>query len=240
MSCTEIAKTDTLEKYLLGELDEEGAGAFEEHYFACAECSDAVQDAAALISELADERWAVRDKRWPEWTSQWVFLAAAAVLVLAIGASFWLWSPGPSASSTAVLAELSVIEAPPYEPKTLRGGSGGAERGFHEAMAPYLSGDYGATIEGLEDIAAAGPGSIDVSFYLGACYLLTDRPQDAIESLGMVVETGRMPYLEWARFYRAQAFLRLGDREAAKADLEAVLTIRGELEESAKAALDRL
>ena len=240
MSCSKIARTDTLEKYLLGELDEDRACAFEEHYFACAECSDAVQDAAALITELADERWAVRGKRQPERTSQWVLLAAAAVLALAIGASFWLWSPSSTAPSPTVLAELARVEPPPYEAKVLRGDRGGAEREFHEAMAPYLLGDYAPTVEALEAVAAAHPGSIEASFYLGACYLLTDQLQEALESLDNVVETGEMPYLEWARFYRAKALLRLGDRKAAKADLEAVLTYRGELEESAKAILDRL
>lgn len=240
MSCTEIARTDTLEKYLLGELDEERACAFEEHYFACAECSDAVQDDAALLSELVDERWAVRDKRHPEWSSQWVFLAAAAMLVLAIGAFLWLRAPSGSAPSPALLAELSAVEAPPYEPKILRGGNDGPDRAFHQAMAPYLSGDYATTVEGLEAVVAAAPGSIPVSFYLGTSYLLSDRPRDAIGSLGTVVEAGEMPYLEWARFYRAKAFLKLGDGEAAKADLGAVLMYHGELEESAKEILDQL
>jgi tetratricopeptide (TPR) repeat protein len=240
VSCSEIAGTDTLEKYLLGELDEEKASAFEKHYFACAQCSDAVQDAAALISELADERWAVADEPRPGWTSQWTLLAAAAVLVLAIGASFWLGSPSPSDLSPTVLAGLSAIEAPPYEPKLLRGTDGGSDRGFREAMVPYLSGDYVGTIEGLEAVAAADPDLIEVSFYLGACFLLTDRPHEALESFGNVVETGEMPYLEWARFYRAKALLRLGDREAAKADLEAVLTYHGELEESARVILDQI
>ena len=241
MNCFEVQRGDYIEKYLRGELSEEESQELEKHYFSCEDCYESLRDLSAARTELAKERWSVPDKRpGTGWVGGWAWAWAAALLILAVGLAIWLRSPEPMGLSEEVMTELAAIEPPPYAPRSLRSPEEEAEDPFAEAMIPYRQGDYLRAADRLEGVVQVHPRNATVHFYLGASYLLTDRPELAITSLGTVLELGEGRYLEWARMYRAKAHLRLGELEAARDDLEAVASQGGELAAIAQGLLDQL
>jgi tetratricopeptide (TPR) repeat protein len=241
VDCAQVERDGITLKYLLGKLDEEDRQAFEEHYFSCSVCYEALEADMALQSELVEDRWQVVEESSPAvWRPQWAFAAAAAVVVLVLGAVLWFRVPGPQMQPSSVLAELSEVDPPPYAPKSLRGVENQARRELHAAMAPYQKGDFTMAIPLLEAVAQAQPTHPAAHFYLGACLLLTDRPEEALESLSRAVTLGESPFLDWALFYRGKAHLHLGNRDAADDDLSEVAGRGGELAAAAQEILDRL
>jgi tetratricopeptide (TPR) repeat protein len=107
-------------------------------------------------------------------------------------------------------------------------------------MAAYQEGDLTAAIPGLERAVALDEGLDKAHFYLGACYLLEDQPQEAVDSLSRVAAIEDSPFLQWAHFYRAKAHLRLGDLDAALADLSEVISVGGELQTRAEEVLEQI
>jgi tetratricopeptide (TPR) repeat protein len=241
VDCTQVERDGITLKYILGKLDEEDRQAFEEHYFSCGACYEALAADMALETELAENRWRVEERSSPAiWRPQWALAAAAAALVLVVGALLWFRVPGPQMQPSSVLAELSEVDPPPYAPKSLRGVENQARRELHAAMAPYQKGDFTMAIPLLEAVAQAQPTHPAAHFYLGACLLLTDRPEEALESLSRVVTLGESPFLDWALFYRGKAHLRLDNRNAADDDLSEVAGRGGELAAAAQEILDQL
>jgi tetratricopeptide (TPR) repeat protein len=244
MNCAEVERDEYIERYLRGELEEGEAQALEEHYVSCDRCFRALEELSPLRTELVKERWAVEDEKtparwqWGGWTGAW--LGAAAVVAVAVGLGFWLASRPPGTEIDPRIAELSAVEPPPYTARTLRSTASRAERLFEEAMTLYEQGDYAAAIPGLEAAASADPESRQVLFYLGACYLLADQPQPAAEALGRLVDLGPSLYLERGRFLRAQALLRMGDLSAARTELEAVVSLGGDMNDEARRLLGLL
>jgi len=241
MNCAEVDSGEYIERYVLGELRDAEAQKLEEHYLECTRCFDGLNDVLALRAELADERRVMparpaRARR----QQRWIWMVTAAVLVVGVGLTL-MWSERKESPDTsAQIAELAAIRAPPYEPRNLRSPGGESMRLFREAMTRYQQGDYAGAIPGLDAAVRLDPSSAQSSFYAGACYLLTDQPTPAIESLTRVVELGETPYFERALLYRAKAFLGAGSLEPARRELEEVVQIQGELEAVARQILDQL
>jgi tetratricopeptide (TPR) repeat protein len=241
VDCTQVERDGITLKYILGQLDEEARQAFEEHFFSCDACYEALEADMALETELAEDRWRVAERSDPAlWRSQWVFAAAAAGVVLLLGALLWLQVSGPQTEPSAILAELSEVEPPPYAPKSLRGVESGTRQQLHEAMLPYRNGEFAEAIPLLEAVAQSQPTDPAAHFYLGACFLLTDQAEQALENLSKAVALGESPFLDWARFYRGKAYLRLGEVKRADEDLAVVADRGGELAAAAREILDRL
>jgi tetratricopeptide (TPR) repeat protein len=240
MNCKSVAQDKTVERYSAGRLSEAETEAFEQHFFECETCYQALQDHASVRAALAN---APREELSPAKPSSADFnpwwLLAAAVLVLGLGLVLWL-APWAGSPTDQVLIAASAVDAPPYEPRALRSVSGEGELQFREAMVAYEQGDFAAAIPGLERVLALDKGSDKAHFYLGACYLLENRPEEAIGSLSRVATIEDSPYSEWAYFYRAKAHLRLGDLDAALADLSEVISVGGELQTRAEEVLEQI
>ena len=235
MNCSDIENQDSIEKYLTGALSEAERERLEEHLLTCEACQDELEEMALLRTSLGDERWAVGEEpraSWLQWPWAWA-AAAAAALALGLGLVFWL-APWVGPPPDQALIAASMVEAPPYEPRTLRSVTGDAEIRFHEAMQQYLEGSYARAIPGLEAAVELDPSLDKARFYLGACYLLEDEPKKAIDSLSRVAELEGSPYREWAHFYRAKAHLRVGDLDSALSDLSEVISVGGELQPRAR------
>ena len=83
MNCEQARKQDLIEKYVAGQLPDGEMAAFEEHYFGCAECLEAVQVGQAIqLSGFQSKviSMPVRTQTRPRWM---VALSAAAALILA-------------------------------------------------------------------------------------------------------------------------------------------------------------
>jgi tetratricopeptide (TPR) repeat protein len=105
-------------------------------------------------------------------------------------------------------------------------------------MEFYAAGDYASAIPGLEKAADLDPSSPEYSFYLGACYLLTDRVSEGIASLGDTIDLGETPFLEEALFLSAKAHLLANDQTAARRELQRVISLEGEQSDAARNLLE--
>ena len=133
-----------------------------------------------------------------------------------------------------------MVEAPPYEPARLRSVNGEGTLRYQEAMTAYEAGAYAKAIPGLEQALELEPELAMARFYLGACYLLEDEPEPAIESLSRIADNADPQIREWALFYRAKAYLRLADVDSARRDLSEVMQLDGELRAEAEEVLEQL
>ena len=228
-----------IERYVTGGLPEGEQDRLEEHLLACESCRDELEDLALLRERFKDERWAVEEDRAPSLSTWlWAMGTAAAVVVLAV--FFWPRLVSQSPGLDTELGRLAQVEAPPYEPRSLRALDGEAEEIFEGAMVAYQEADYAGAVPGLEAAVASDPTLVKAHFYLGASLLLTDRPREAIESLGRVIGLTNSEYEEWAHFYRAKGYLQLGQIDASRADLEEVVGLEGDLRPQAEEVLEQL
>ena len=84
------------------------------------------------------------------------------------------------------------------------------------------------------------PQSVDVNFYLGACYLLTSQPQKAIDALKKATSPDAPDYSEQAHFYLAKAYLQMGNIASAQSELESSLRFHGVREGEARKLKEEL
>jgi hypothetical protein len=91
MTCREVADSNTVERYVLGRLNEDARREFEEHYFQCFRCLDEVQALQFLRTALKESSEAIRAAEpvgyWARiWAWKWIW-APALALALVIGLS---------------------------------------------------------------------------------------------------------------------------------------------------------
>ena len=239
LNCAEIEKSALIERYVAGDLAGGERDRLEEHLLACETCREQLEDLSLLRERFGQERWAVQDERVESrrpWS--WVLVAAAAVLALAV--ILWPRWVGPPESSDDRVGQLTQVQPPPFEPKSLRSGGGESESLFRKAMTAYQEGQFREAIPGLEAAVELDPDLTPARFYLGASYLLTGDARKAADCLSVVLETEDSPYREWALWLRSKASLGLGDVAAARRDLEEVVQRGGDLEAQAQEALNQL
>jgi TolA-binding protein len=148
-------------------------------------------------------------------------------------------SPQTQLSSPA-LEELAQVGAPPYSAVVLRGAEDKAQEDFKKAMQHYLKNDYAGAIPGLRAAAKASPETPSFHFYLGACYLLTDQADPAIESFRKTISLAHPAYSEPAHFYLAKAYLRKKNVSAAEQELQLTVQLAGSKAAEAQEILHQL
>jgi tetratricopeptide (TPR) repeat protein len=226
-------------KYLAGNLPNAEHDAFEEHFFECEDCFAGLEDLRALQAELAGTRARIEadaPRKVTPWRRTWAAgLAAAAAVVIGLTALLlgpWKTPMGlPTVS--AQLVEMARIDPPPYTPVRLRGATDEAQRQFRKTMESYTAGSYAAAIPGLEAAAKLDPEAPNIRFFLGTCYLLSERTGDGIEALQHVVDLGDTPFLEEALLLLAMGFLGNGDIESAMQHAEMVVSLEGDYQKQA-------
>jgi TolA-binding protein len=173
----------------------------------------------------------------------WIYALAAVVMTIAIGVFAWLavesrQDAGASQSHRAgpIPVErfqlLAQFEPPPYSRDARRASH---TRQFDAAMEHYLKSDFAAAIPGLRASVAAQSDGPEAPFYLGICWLLTADATAGMRSLQSVVDSGGTSYLEQSRYYLAKGLLAKGDVPGARAELESVIAMHGDLEKQSKA-----
>jgi TolA-binding protein len=133
---------------------------------------------------------------------------------------------------------LAQFEAPPYMP--VSGLDESHTRQFQGAMDHYLKGDFGGAIPGLRASVAAHADSPEARFYLGICSLLTGDGTAGLQNLQSVIDSGKTPYLEQARYYLAKGLLAKGDIPGARTQLGSVIGMHGDLERQSKSLLTNI
>ena len=247
MNCDDVQEQEIVEKYVTGRLSGGEAEAFEAHYFACERCCEELQTLQAVQSVLRRRTKAAHRPLQARW------LAAAAMLLVVLGAAWWAHRTGSLRQAVRIarrespvrvenardeaLALLARVDPPRYVRSVLRGD--GQER-FREAMRQYSLADYGAAAAGLQAVAEKYPQNSAAQFYLGVCYLMEDRNSEAAERLRKTVALGDSPELGHAHLYLAKALLRRHDTAGAEVELRQAIALDGEQRQEAQRLLERL
>ena len=129
MDHAEATRRLAVEQYLLGELSEAEREAFEEHFFACEECAEALDTSAALTAnakavfrEQAAFRRAEQAEtpRWRFWTG-WRFAPAAALAGWAVAgllAGYQIYANRTGSAQFVMTPAISVRAARAAKPLT--------------------------------------------------------------------------------------------------------------------------
>lgn len=230
MTCKQIESDGVIEQYVANKLTNAARKQFEIHYFECDQCFQTLEAYQATATALKKPR---RSRRW-------IWAAAAAAAVVIISLRFIPHKATPQIEPTPIL--MVQVDPPPFSVPALRSVPDSATRQFYSAMEPYERNDYPAAIESLKKFLDGSPKRLrpylDAEFFLGACYLLTNQADNASTALTPVV--AESPYLEEAHFLMADAWLKKGDPDHARAELEKVIGIGGDLKARAQALLASL
>ena len=265
MDCDRVAREEIVEGYLVGRLGEEERDAFEQHYFECARCFDELRTLQAIREELRAAPEFVAKARPP--LLRWAPAAGlAAAIVLAVGVALWM-RPVPAGVSETTnleparaerpelpqpreskpiaapepsLEQLARVEAPRYDPLTLRGVPSDATARFQRGMEHYRKADYGAAVDDLRTAAELDPNAAHIRFFLGVSHLMLGQDDAAIDGLRSTIALGDSAYLEEAHWYLAKAFLRRKDLRAAEAQLKKLVELRGSMSGEARRLLTHL
>jgi TolA-binding protein len=264
MNCKEVEEREILEGYLLDRLSESDREEFEEHYFECESCFSQLQTGLTVQEELRRHPRVGRQAGATLLRRAWFWTPAFTALALLLAVGIWWYSARerrsqPQVSSSplktnpegsgrsqsfaldaASLEKLARVEPPPYSAVVLRGAEDDAQEAFHKAMQYYLKGDFSNAIPGLQIAVKASPRTARFNFYLGACYLLTDQTDSAIESLRKTVSLDDPTYSEQAHFYLAKAYLRKKEVSRAEDELQTTIRLRGSKEAEADEILRQL
>jgi tetratricopeptide (TPR) repeat protein len=240
LRCEQLAAEDVPSRYLAGELSEAERDAFEQHFFECERCHEAVRLCQALRNPGTHRPLRRRPRQWIVWSS----LGVAAALLLAVAAgSFSRRQAAPARAPAAIQQSappselLAGFTPPPYRAPLLRSTP---DRPFAAAMDRYQRGDYAAAAIALRRLVVQRPGHQGAHFYLGICQLMALDSAGGIAELQQAVQLGGAAYLESARFYLAKAYLRRGNAADARSELGAIIALHGDSETQAREFLSRL
>ena len=239
MNCEQVRSEDIVERYILGEMDEDRRSAFEQHFFTCPSCFEELKLRQALQAELAEHDQDVDAAPTKISRRKWFIPSSLAASIIGIGFIVWALNTDPFGHSDALI-DLSEISPPDYAPSTLRQSPDEAQQQFRIAMLAYNEGLWQEAMSGLEAAAVLDPVAPNISFFLGVSQLLTDRSFQAVNTLNRTIAMGETPYLEEAYLYLAMAYLRQADAAAAQRELERVLEMNGALAGEARPMIQLL
>ncbi|MGB7760475.1 MAG: tetratricopeptide repeat protein [Bryobacteraceae bacterium] len=244
MDCEEIEETEIAEKYVTGQLDDIEQAEFETHFVACQRCFQQVQLLQDMQAALA-----------PRPSGHWRWLAISAIaasLLVAAGVTWLRLRPvsereaGQSAASSGThfparptldLTALAMVSPPRYSQPRWRAAG---QTGFDLAMQHYARGDYAGATPGLLAVLEGDPGNSAAGFFLGICYLMQGRDDEAIKRLRATIALQDSPELEEAHFYLAKALLRKQDISGAIAELRQAIALHGSRQPEERSLLESL
>ena len=199
--CTSPDMGRLLESYLNGELTEDKAEAFENHYFGCAACLGAIR--VRQSGPHAFARWKLlSDGR------NWLRLGLIAAALVVAATLYVMCGHGLSGpfvrNSGSSFAELSRVTPPSYAPSIVDGSDDESRQSFVEAMKSYSTNDLGRAVVGLEESWKGDHSRAETGFYLGASYLMSNRVDRAIETLRTTIALGESSFLDRSRILLAR------------------------------------
>ncbi len=239
MDCDQIDKAEIGEKYVTGQLDDVEQADFEMHFLGCRRCFEHLQLLQDMQLALAPRPQ--RSMRW------WPVLALAASLLVGAGAATWFRLRPAGAPATASnrahsrpalnLTALAMVSPPRYlQPQWRSAGP----TGFDVAMQRYARGDYAAAAPGLLTVLERDPRNSAAGFFLGICYLMQGRDDEARAQLKATIALGDSPELEEAHFYLAKALLRKRDTSGAIAELRRAIRLHGPRQREERSLLESI
>ena len=132
-------------------------------------------------------------------------------------------------SGHRILEQLAQVEqTPAYFQSTTRNAKKVEGRdSFRKGMEIYAEAKYKEAVPLLEGAAGKEPNHDAAVFYLGICYLMTDRIEESVRELAKLTTSISNPYCEESHWYLAKAYLKKDDLASARKELESVVTMNG-------------
>ena len=242
MNCDDAERQNVAARYLSGKLAPDVAEQWEQHYFGCDRCFEQLEVSRAALEPLREMEASIRQeiparKIAARWLWAGAAIAAAALFLISTVTVHRPLQPNPAITSQ--LAELARFDPPAFSTPSMRGGESKAEAQFLRAMAFYQQRDYPRAMEGLRAALDLDPAAAPPRFFLGACLLLTGKPEEASGEL-RAVAAADSPFAEEARFGLAKAYLREGRKGNAAIELRHVAMLNGDFAAEANRLLVRL
>ena len=141
----------------------------------------------------------------------WKKLAIAAVLIIAAG-SFWFYNGN---SNDKLYAKY--FSPDPGLPTTM---SSTANYEFYEAMVDYKQGNYITAISKWKTLQKVKPNNDTLSYFIGVAHLANKNEGKAISFLEHVTKNSEFALSNDAHYYLGLAYLKKGNIEKAKANLQ--------------------
>lgn len=91
---------------------------------------------------------------------------------------------------------------------------------FTKGMEKYNAEKYSEALPFFEQTLAAEPSNADALFYSAVCYLSINQPDKAITNLDKVLALNKASYTDPAKWYKALAYIKKGDKKSATPLLE--------------------
>jgi anti-sigma factor RsiW len=256
MACPTALQDETVERYLVGDLDPSDRDAFEAHLFECDRCLDHIRMLGAVRSELAAQRSTIiREASRRRWLAPLAAVAAAAIVAVGVtlarrpepppqttqttqSVAQPPGAPTPRGPSPDLILALSKVDPPPYVAMTVRGDAS-APSDFDRGMTAYAKQDF-RRAEGLLAKASASEPDAATNFFLGISRLMIEDPSGAAVALRRCIALGSSPYVQAARVALAKALLRTNDLTEAERALADATLLPGDEATEAKLLLERL
>lgn len=223
----------TVVRFYEGALAEDEADRLREHITTCAACLELARDAHAFVAAMRGPQAVPRQlqprRSWAGW-----WLAAAAVIPILI----WV-APLMRQRDAIEIVPAPYLRASLDNSNTAWRGAEGADDRFELAMRAYLAKDYQAAELALEAHVSSHSEDDRGRFYLAVTRLLRGRTADALADLSRLTEDAAEPLRSEARWYRALAWLKTGERDRAVEELRWLASSSSSRAPEARALLDR-
>jgi tetratricopeptide (TPR) repeat protein len=238
MDCDKIEAAEIAEKYVTGTLGEAERTDFEIHFLGCHRCFEQVrlwQDLQAALPRRPRRDW-----RW------FAVLPVAASLLVVAGLAWFRTNPVAKREASRATADarppldltaLATVLPPRYTQPQWRAAGPTV---FDVAIERYSRGDYAGAAPDLVVAAKSDPSNAAAAFFLGICYLLDSRDDDAVAQLKATIALGDSPELEEAHFYLAKALLRKRDLSGALAELRLAEAMRGPRQAEERSLIEKI
>jgi tetratricopeptide (TPR) repeat protein len=141
--------------------------------------------------------------------------------------------PARTSAVPARFSQLADLTLPAYFASNLRGEN--INTRFEAGMKEYVSGNCRDAITALAQVSAESTQARAAEFYSGACQIRLGNYASASEILRKVADAGNSPQQEAAFYSLAQIALTDNDPATARAYLSRTISLRGDLEERARA-----
>lgn len=130
------------------------------------------------------------------------------------------------------------VDAGEYKEDTVR--KIPAERYLRDGLKAFRDARYGRCIEKMEVLRKSNDKDLNAAFYMGVSYVKLEMFGKAIPLLDQILNATNNVFHEEARWYKAQALLGNGEKEAAKQLLTEIAAKEGFYQQKAKEMLTGL
>lgn len=253
--CIGAPAREWLERYVDGTLPDQDAQKFEEHYFDCPRCLAELEAVQAVQEQLRRHPVSTAPRArvisWPVIVS---FGAIAAALIVGLitlrmirspqpANTYAVAKPAPAASTSPANAEVQVaqladLHPPAYHAAVLRDAE--EDTPFKRGMRQYSKGDCPGAAKILAQVPFQSSDRLAAQFYSGVCRIQAGDLTGAQKMLHHVASAPDSPQQESAWYYLAQIALAQSNVFNARADLNRVILLRGDLEARARKQLAEL